>query len=315
MATANPKKGLGRGLDALLADNDAETGANRTAMLRTLDIEPNRKQARRNFDKEALQELAESIAEHGLIQPIVVRRRENGYYEIIAGERRWRAAKMAGLSEVPVLVKDLSDESAAAVSLVENLQRADLNPIEEASGYRDLIDAFGLTQEEAARRVGKSRASVANMLRLLTLPQKVQDLCIDGQSELRPRAQPAPALRRPCGRGGLRLRRYRCAQRLSVRETERYVKLLLEGQDKAQPGGQSLISRTYYKQLESKAGGILGRRVTIRRKPNGSGQSGAGLFLGRRPGAADEIIVRRRAVLGGRMNGFLSRRHKFGKGR
>lgn len=102
---------------------------------------------------------------------------------------------------------------------------------------------------------------------------------------------------------------------LSVRETERYVKLLLEGQDKAQPGGQSLISRTYYKQLESKAGGILGRRVTIRRKPERKRQSGAGLFLGRRPGAADEIIVRRRAVLGGRMNGFLSRRHKFGKGR
>ena len=175
MATANPKKGLGRGLDALLADNDAETGASRTTVLRTLDIEPNRKQARRHFDQEALHELAESIAEHGLIQPIVVRRKENGYYEIIAGERRWRAAKMAGLSEVPVLVKDLSDESAAAVSLVENLQRADLNPIEEASGYRDLIDAFGLTQEEAARRVGKSRASVTNMLRLLALPQKVQD--------------------------------------------------------------------------------------------------------------------------------------------
>ena len=271
MATANPKKGLGRGLDALLADNDAETGANRTAMLRTLDIEPNRKQARRNFDKEALQELAESIAEHGLIQPIVVRRRENGYYEIIAGERRWRAAKMAGLSEVPVLVKDLSDESAAAVSLVENLQRADLNPIEEASGYRDLIDAFGLTPEEAARRVGKSRASVANMLRLLTLPQKVQDLCIDGSLNY----GHARSLLPLCG---VLADEAVCAcadtvvrSGLSVRETERYVKLLLEGQDKAQPGGQSLISRTYYKQLESKAGGILGRRVTIRRKPNGSG--------------------------------------------
>ena len=145
MATANPKKGLGRGLDALLADNDAETGASRTTVLRTLDIEPNRKQARRHFDQEALHELAESIAEHGLIQPIVVRRKENGYYEIIAGERRWRAAKMAGLSEVPVLVKDLSDESAAAVSLVENLQRTDLNPIEEASGYRDPVSYTHLT--------------------------------------------------------------------------------------------------------------------------------------------------------------------------
>lgn len=184
-----------------------------------------------------------------------MRRRENGYYEIIAGERRWRAAKMVGLSEVPVLVKDLSDESAAAVSLVENLQRADLNPIEEASGYRDLIDAFGLTQEEAARHVGKSRASVANMLRLLTLPQKVQDLCIDGSLNY----GHARSLLPLCG---VLADEAVCAcadtvvrSGLSVRETERYVKLLLEGQDKAQPGGQSLISRTYYKQLESKAGG------------------------------------------------------------
>ena len=246
MATANPKKGLGRGLDALLADNDAETGASRTTVLRTLDIEPNRKQARRHFDQEALHELAESIAEHGLIQPIVVRRKENGYYEIIAGERRWRAAKMAGLSEVPVLVKDLSDESAAAVSLVENLQRTDLNPIEEASGYRDLIDAFGL-------------------------PQKVQDLCIDGSLSY----GHARSLLPLCGAFGDD-EVCACADSvvrngLSVRETERYVKLLLDGRDREQPGGQSLISRTYYKQLESKAGGILGRRVTIRRKPNGSG--------------------------------------------
>ena len=258
MATANPKKGLGRGL---LADNDAETGASRTTVLRTLDIEPNRKQARRHFDQEALHELAESIAEHGLIQPIVVRRKENGYYEIIAGERRWRAAKMAGLS----------DESAAAVSLVENLQRADLNPIEEASGYRDLIDAFGLTQEEAARRVGKSRASVTNMLRLLALPQKVQDLCIDGSLSY----GHARSLLPLCGAFGDD-EVCACADSvvrngLSVRETERYVKLLLDGRDREQPGGQLLISRTYYKQLESKAGGILGRRVTIRRKPNGSG--------------------------------------------
>jgi len=178
---------------------------------------------------------------------------------------------MAGLSEVPVLVKDLSDESAAAVSLVENLQRTDLNPIEEASGYRDLIDAFGLTQEEAARRVGKSRASVTNMLRLLALPQKVQDLCIDGSLSY----GHARSLLPLCGAFGDD-EVCACADSvvrngLSVRETERYVKLLLDGRDREQPGGQSLISRTYYKQLESKAGGILGRRVTIRRKPNGSG--------------------------------------------
>lgn len=263
-------RGLGRGLDALMPEIPQEDARERVMMLRMGDIDPNPEQPRRKFDAQALAELAASIRQVGVLQPILVTEIE-GRYRIIAGERRWRAAKMAGLSEVPVLVKDLSDESAAAVSLVENLQRTDLNPIEEASGYRDLIDAFGLTQEEAARRVGKSRASVTNMLRLLALPQKVQDLCIDGSLSY----GHARSLLPLCGAFGDD-EVCACADSvvrngLSVRETERYVKLLLDGRDREQPGGQSLISRTYYKQLESKAGGILGRRVTIRRKPNGSG--------------------------------------------
>ena len=181
MATANPKKGLGRGLDALLADNDAETGASRTTVLRTLDIEPNRKQARRHFDQEALHELAESIAEHGLIQPIVVRRKENGYYEIIAGERRWRAARMAGLTQVPAVVIEADDRKAMELAMIENLQREDLNPMEEAEGYRTLMEQYGLTQEETSQRVGKSRSAVANALRLLNLSKEVRVLVEEGK--------------------------------------------------------------------------------------------------------------------------------------
>lgn len=155
------KKGLGRGLGALISDNQTnlpeETPVPENGALRYLhlsDIEPNRKQARKRFEEHALTELADSIAAHGLLEPIVVRRKENGYFEIIAGERRWRAARMAGLNELPAIVRELDDEEAALLSLIENLQREDLNPVEEAMGYRDLIEQFSLTQEEAARRVG-----------------------------------------------------------------------------------------------------------------------------------------------------------------
>ena len=271
MAAANPKKGLGRGLDALLADNVAENDSGaRASMVRTLDIEPNRSQPRKRFEPEALRELADSISEHGLIQPIVVRRRDNGYYEIIAGERRWRACKMAGLSEVPVIVKDISDEQAAEISLVENLQREDLNPIEEAAGYRDLIDAFGLTQEEAAKKVGKSRAEVENILRLLSLPQKVQDFCIDGSLSyghartLLPLCE-AFSEEEVCGYASNVV-----ANELSVRDTERFVRLLLDG-GAGKDDNRSLISRAYYRRLESKAGDVLGRKVSIRLRRNGSG--------------------------------------------
>jgi ParB family chromosome partitioning protein len=167
------KKGLGRGLDALLYDNTVESSHSGIAMLKLSDIEPNREQARKYFDETALGELADSILLHGLVQPIVVRKKPNGFYEIIAGERRWRACKMAGLSEVPAVVKDVSDLNASELSLIENLQRENLNPVEEANGYRDLIENYGLTQEEAAKRVGKSRVAVTNILRILKLPEDV----------------------------------------------------------------------------------------------------------------------------------------------
>ena len=164
-------KGLGRGLGALLGDFDSEPLESHSPY-RTLPVykvEPNPGQPRQDFDEEELQALADSIAEHGIIQPLTVRDLNNGYYQIIAGERRWRAARMAGLSEVPVVVVEADDRKAMELALIENLQRQDLNPVEEALGYRSLMEDFGMTQEEAAHRVGRSRPAVANSLRLLGL--------------------------------------------------------------------------------------------------------------------------------------------------
>ena len=162
------KGGLGRGLDAILLDNseDAEKGA---SVARISDIEPNPDQPRKNFDNEALSALADSIAEYGVIQPITVRKID-GRYHIIAGERRWRAARMAGLSEVPITVISADDKKAAEISLVENIQRKNLDPIEEAEAFSALIEEYGLTQEEVGRRVGRSRSAITNSLRLLELP-------------------------------------------------------------------------------------------------------------------------------------------------
>ncbi len=161
------KGGLGRGLDALFNENSTENGGVINVSLN--DIEPNREQPRKDFDEEALSELAESIAEHGLIQPIVVKPQTNGRYSIIAGERRWRACRIAGLYEVPVVIKDADPQELMELALIENLQREDLNAVEEALGYRSLIDSFALTQEQVAKRVGKSRTAVTNALRLLNL--------------------------------------------------------------------------------------------------------------------------------------------------
>ena len=169
-------KGLGRGLGALLGDFTEEPQDNNKNPYRTLPIykvEPNPGQPRQDFDEEELQALADSIAEHGIIQPLTVRDMENGYFQIIAGERRWRAARMANLSEIPVVVMEADDRKAMELALIENLQRQDLNPVEEALGYRCLMEDFGLTQEEAAQKVGRSRPAVANSLRLLGLCPEV----------------------------------------------------------------------------------------------------------------------------------------------
>ena len=174
-------KGLGRGLDSIFFDNTDSEPKAATNTARLADIRPRADQPRKAFDADALEQLARSIAEHGLIQPIVVRKTLGGFYEIIAGERRWRASKLAGLEEVPVIVMDSDDLKTAELSLIENIQRENLNAIEEALAYRALMETYGLTQENVAQRVGKSRTAVTNSLRLLDLPDSVSALVTDGK--------------------------------------------------------------------------------------------------------------------------------------
>ena len=179
MASKKPS-GLGRGLGALLGDDVMKPEAQGTLTLPISDVESNSSQPRKYFDEAALAELADSIRQHGIIQPLTVRKLSSGYYQIIAGERRWRAARLAGLREVPVTVIEADDKTAAELAMIENLQREDLNPIEEAVGYRVLIQQYHMTQEEAANRVGKSRSAVTNVLRLLDLDPAVQKLVETG---------------------------------------------------------------------------------------------------------------------------------------
>ena len=169
--------GLGRGLDAIFLDNFAVPASDSVTMLRLSEIEPNPEQPRREFDPEALAQLADSIAANGLIQPIIVRSgRSDGYFEIVAGERRWRASKMAGLIEVPVIVMDLDDKRAAQISLIENIQRENLNAIEEANAFKKLMGEFSMTQEELSKQIGKSRSLISNTMRLLDLPEEVMKM-------------------------------------------------------------------------------------------------------------------------------------------
>ena len=177
---AAKKGGLGRGLDALFADNAVEEQG-KVVTLRISEIEPNRDQPRKTFDEAALADLADSIAQHGVLQPLLVRPLARGGYQLVAGERRWRASRLAGLTEVPVVVREMSDQEAAELALIENLQRQDLNPMEEALGYRTLMEQYGMTQEDAARAVGKSRPAVANALRLLKLPTEIAEMVSSGQ--------------------------------------------------------------------------------------------------------------------------------------
>ncbi len=177
---AAKKGGLGRGLDALFAENAVEEQG-KTVSLRISEIEPNHEQPRKVFDEAALSDLAESIAQHGVLQPLLVRPLPGGGYQLVAGERRWRASRMAGLTEVPVVIREMTDREAAELALIENLQRQDLNPMEEALGYRTLMEQYGMTQEDAARAVGKSRPAVANALRLLNLPSVIAEMVSDGR--------------------------------------------------------------------------------------------------------------------------------------
>lgn len=179
---AAKKSGLGKGLDALFQENYLEdTATTEKTTLKLSDIEPNKEQPRKTFDEKSLRELANSIERNGVLQPLLVRPMADGSYQLVAGERRWRASRMAGLSEVPVVIREMSDEQAMEISLIENLQREDLNPIEEAEGLQLLIERYSLTQEEAASRVGRSRPAIANSLRLLNLPPEVREYAKEGK--------------------------------------------------------------------------------------------------------------------------------------
>ena len=177
---APKEKGMGKGLGALLGDDFSADFSAPASTLPVSQIESCRNQPRKNFDQEKLEELAESIRQHGVIQPLTVRKLSSGYYQIIAGERRWRAARLADLEEIPAVIIEADDRKAMELAMIENLQREDLNPMEEAEGFRALVANYGMTQEEAARRVGKSRSAVANAMRLLDLSPALQELVTEG---------------------------------------------------------------------------------------------------------------------------------------
>ena len=253
------QSGLGRGLGALLDDPNLDFTQSRGSVTSVLlhKVEPNPLQPRKEFDPEAMQALADSIAEHGLIQPLTVRETGNGYYQIIAGERRWRAARMAGLEEVPVLIIEADDRKVMELALVENLQREDLNPMEEAQGYQTLIEEYKLTQEETAQRVGKPRSTVANALRLLSLSDELADLVRDGT------LSPGHA-RALLGLRSEKLRR-EAAQRaialqLSVRQTETLCKTLEKPKRQAPPPP---LEVDYVAECERSLSRRLGRKVRI----------------------------------------------------
>ncbi len=216
------QRGLGRGLGALLGESAlSEPAGGGPSQLPLQKVEPNPLQPRKSFDPEALDELAASIREHGIIQPLTVRAMPNGFYQIIAGERRWRAARLAGLSEVPAVIIEADDRKAMELALIENLQRADLNPIEEAQGYQQLMQEYGLTQEQAAARVGKSRPAVANAMRLLALPQEVLAL-VQGGKLSAGHARALLSLKTPGEQ--LAVAQKVVALQLSVRQTEEMCK-------------------------------------------------------------------------------------------
>lgn len=265
----NKNTGLGRGLDAIFIDNSVDDSGNVT-MLRISEIEPNPDQPRREFDPEALAQLADSIATHGLIQPIVVRSAgTDGYYQIIAGERRWRASKMAGLTEIPVIVKELDDSKAAQVALIENIQRENLNPIEEAAGYRSLMDDYSMTQEEVAKQIGKSRSAIANTTRLLDLPDGVKDLVRNGQLS----AGHAKALLSVRDEGEmLKIAQNAASKSLSVRDVEKVIRItnrnlakMAEDIKAICEGEDSVPKVDYTAELAKKMTSRIGHRVTIKK--------------------------------------------------
>ena len=264
MAKKIEERGLGRQFYDILDDNSLGGGSGKS--IRLSDIEPRRDQPRKTFEKEALETLADSIAEYGVLQPIIVKENSDipGLYEIIAGERRWRAAKMAGLTEIPAVVFDGDELKAAQVALIENIQREDLNPVEEAMGYGSLIEKFGMTQEEVAKQVGKSRSAVANMLRLLDLPAEVLEMLRMGDLSA---GHARALLGLPTEESMLEIAQRILEKDLSVREVEALVNRIKNLQAESEPKEETVSTqvKVHMKELEHRATSTLGRKVRISR--------------------------------------------------
>ena len=261
MAKKKAELGLGRGLNALLGDPVLQNQGEGSVSLPISQVEPGLNQPRKRFDPDSLSELADSIRIHGVIQPLTVRRLSSGYYQIIAGERRWRAAKEAGLDEIPAVIIEADDRKVMELGLIENLQREDLNPAEEARGYQTLMTEYGLTQEQVAQRMGKSRPAVTNALRLLNLPEDLMALVEDGSlSAGHARAllgAPNQTLQRQAAKAVLE-------KGLSVRQTEALVKAL-QKEKKEAPKEDHVLS-IYLADIEKNLGSQLGRKVHIQHK-------------------------------------------------
>lgn len=270
------KTGLGKGLDSLIpVHNNTEkemavvekvVEKKTDTVLRITEIEPNKGQPRKNFNEDALEELADSIKQFGLIQPLVVQKRD-GYYEIIAGERRWRAAKKAGLKEVPVIIRDYTDEEMMEIALIENLQREDLNPIEEAQAYKKLINDYKLKQDEIAEKVSKSRVAITNSMRLLKLSKKVQDMIVD---EMISSGHGRALLALNDKKMQEELANRIFDEKLSVRETEQIVKALNNPKEKKNK--EEYSDNFVYEKIENEFKEIIGTNVSIKRKSQDKGK-------------------------------------------
>lgn len=273
------KKGLGKGLDSLIPDNkqiksskpeESALGKEEVIageqMMKINDVEPNREQPRKKFEEDALLELADSIKQFGVIQPLIVQKRKD-YYEIIAGERRWRAAKLAGLKEVPVIVKDYTEQEIVEISLIENIQRENLNPIEEAMAYKKLLEEFNLKQDEVAEKVSKSRTAVTNSMRLLKLDERVQEMIVDDMISTG-HARALLAIDEKEQQYELANRIF--DEKLSVRETEKLVKEIKN--PKKVKEKKKVENSFIYDDLANKMKEIMGTKVNITSKGNGKGK-------------------------------------------
>jgi ParB family chromosome partitioning protein len=267
------KKGLGKGLDSMIPEqiieskDDKTENVSRETLVHISDIEPNKSQPRKRFDEDALQELADSIKQYGIIEPLILQKREK-YYEIIAGERRWRAARLAGVKEVPAIIKDYNPQEMVEVALIENIQREDLNPIEEAHAYQRLIEEYHLKQDELAEKVSKSRAAVTNSLRLLKLDDRVQQMLID---DMLTNGHARALL--PIEDFG---KQYNTAckifdEKLNVRQTEKLVKQLLNEKPQKETAAAK-EDEFIYRNLEEKIRSIIGTKVSIHKKKKDSGK-------------------------------------------